>query len=145
MARFIFIEPRQGSEGREGGGQEGSEKGGEAGGRKQFVVDRGEASWKLVGTRRKIREISAMIHVELVGTHPLYGLVILTLIVRDRDGRGNLETEIRNRSIQTTSGYYVFSSNLISLFILDIPISLLIVFLDFLEISRNTRVSFLLS
>lgn len=69
MARFISIarvERVVEEKGRRG------EDGGEAGGYKQFVVDRGEASWKLVGTRRKIRKISAMIHVELVGTHPLY-------------------------------------------------------------------------
>lgn len=67
MARFIFIEGRERVVGKK------SEKGGgEAGGYKQFVVDRGEASRKLVGTRRKIRKISAMIHVELVSTHPLY-------------------------------------------------------------------------
>lgn len=45
MARFIFIEPRQGSEGREGGGQEGSEKGARR-------VDASNLSWteaKLLG------------------------------------------------------------------------------------------------
>lgn len=70
MARFISIARIERVVGK-GKGRRG-EDGGEAGGYKQFVVDRGEASWKLVETRRKIRKISAMIHVELVGTHPLY-------------------------------------------------------------------------
>lgn len=96
------------------GRQEGREKGvgeGEAGGYKQFVVDRGEASWKLVGHVGKIRKISAMIHVELVGTHPLCAKASPrnsnVNCSRSRWPRRNLETEIRNRPIHA-SGYYIF-------------------------------------
>lgn len=101
---------------REGvGRQEGREKGvgeGEAGGYKQFVVDRGEASWKLVGHVGKIRKITAMIHVELVGTHPLCAKASPrnsnVNCSRSRWPRRNLETEIRNRPIQANCFWLLY-------------------------------------